>query len=88
MEGTIEDYAVIVNNVVKHIAPKTAPTVKAEYLTFMHKEEDSQRIYSDVGVTGLGMGQIINDGGVGASDAPLVPVGILPIFLFSLLFWF
>lgn len=71
MSGTIQDYAVIVNNVVKHIAPKTAPTVKSEYLDFMHKELDAQRIYSDTGVTGLGMGQIINDGGVGASDAPI-----------------
>lgn len=71
MQGTINDYAVIVNNVLKHIAPKVAPTIKSEYLDFMHKVEDSQRIYSDTGVTGLGMAEIIPDGAVAASDAPI-----------------
>jgi hypothetical protein len=69
--GTIQDYAVIVNNVLKHIAPKVAPTTKAEYLDFMYKVTDNQRIYSDTGVTGLGMAEIIPDGGVGVSDAPV-----------------
>lgn len=71
MQGTINDYAVIVNNVLKHIAPKVAPTVRSEYLDFMFKVEDNQRIYSDTGVTGLGMAEIIPDGAVGASDAPI-----------------
>jgi len=71
MYGTINDYAVIVNNVIKYIAPKVAPSVRSEYLDFMYKVEDNQRIYSDTGVTGLGMGEIIPDGGVGASDAPI-----------------
>ena len=71
MKGTINDYAVIVNNVLKHIAPKVAAKVRSEYLDFMHKITDNQRIYSDTGVTGLGMGEIIPDGGVGASDAPI-----------------
>lgn len=71
MTGTINDYAVIVNNVLKHIAPKVAPTVRSEYLDFMYKVEDDQRIYSDTGVTGLGMAEIIPDGAVGGSDAPI-----------------
>lgn len=71
MVGTINDYAVIVNNVLKTIAPKVSPTVKEEYLDFMYKVTDNQRIYSDTGVTGLGMAEIIPDGGVGASDAPI-----------------
>lgn len=71
MQGTIQDYAVIVNNVLKYIAPKVAPTVKSEYLDFMYKVEDNQRIYSDTGVTGLGMAEIIPDGSVGSSDAPI-----------------
>lgn len=69
--GTINDYAVIVNNTLKHIAPKVSPTVESEYLKFMHKVSNSERIYSDTGVTGLGMAQIIPDGGIGASDAPI-----------------
>jgi len=71
MRGTIQDYAVIVNNVVKHIAPKVSPKVKSEYLDYMYKVDNGERIYSDVGVTGLGMGEIIPDGGIGASDAPI-----------------
>ncbi len=71
MQGTIQDYAIIVNNVLKHIAPKVAPETRAEYLDFMHKVDDNQRIYSDTGVTGLGMGEIIPDGGVASSDAPI-----------------
>jgi len=71
MYGTINDYAVIVNNVLKHIAPKVAPRVRSEYLDFMFKVEDNQRIYSDTGVTGLGMAEIIPDGAVGVSDAPI-----------------
>lgn len=71
MTGTIADYAVIVNNVLKYIAPKVAATTRAEYLDFMFKVTDNQRIYSDTGVTGLGMAEIIPDGGVGVSDAPI-----------------
>ena len=71
MTGTINDYAVIVNNVLKHIAPKVSPTVRSEYLDFMYKVDNNERTYTDVGVTGLGMAQIIPDGGIGASDAPI-----------------
>lgn len=69
--GTIQDYATIVDNTVKHIAPKVSPTVKSEYLDYMFKVDKSERIYSDIGVTGLGMAEIIPDGGIGASDAPI-----------------
>jgi hypothetical protein len=71
MTGTINDYAVIVNNVLKHVAPKVSPTVRPEYLDFMFKVDNNERIYTDIGVTGLGMAEIIPDGGIGASDAPI-----------------
>ena len=71
MAGTIQDYAVIVNNVLKRIAPKCSPKVRSEYLDFMHKETGAERTTTDVGVTGLGMAQVIPDGGIGASDAPI-----------------
>ena len=71
MYGTINDYAVIVNNVLKHISPRTAPSVKSEYLEFMSKVDSSERTYTDAAVTGLGMGEIIPDGGIGYSDAPM-----------------
>ena len=68
MNGTINDYAVIVNNVLKYIAPKVSPNVKPEYLDFMYKVNNNERIYTDIGVTGLGMAEIIPDGGVGVSE--------------------
>lgn len=71
MTGTINDYQVIVNNVLKHIAPKVSPTVKSEYMDWMFKVDNNERIYTDTGVTGLGMAEIIVDGGVGSSDAPI-----------------
>ena len=71
MTGTITDYAIIVNNVIKHVAPKVSPTVRPEYLDFMYKVDNNERIYTDIGVTGLGMAEIIPDGGIGASDAPI-----------------
>lgn len=71
MQGTINDYAIIVNNVLKYVAPKTSPTVKAEYMDWMYKVDNNERIYTDIGVTGLGMAEIIPDGGIGASDAPI-----------------
>ena len=71
MPGTIQDYAVIVNNVLKHVSPKVSPTVKPEYLDFMYKVDNNERIYTDIGVTGLGMAEIIPDGGIGNSDAPI-----------------
>ena len=48
MTGTINDYAVIVNNVLKYIAPKVSPTVKSEYLDFMYKVNNNERIYTDL----------------------------------------
>lgn len=71
MTGTINDYAVIVNNVLKHVAPKVSPSVRPEYLDFMYKVTNNERTYTDVGVTGLGMAEIITDGGIGNSDAPI-----------------
>ena len=71
MTGTINDYATIVNNVLKYVAPKVSPNVRAEYLDWMYKVDNNERIYTDIGVTGLGMAEIIPDGGIGASDAPI-----------------
>ena len=47
MVGTIQDYAVIVNNVLKHVAPKCSPTVRSEYLDFMYKVKNGERTYTD-----------------------------------------
>lgn len=71
MDGFLNGYATIVNNVLKHIAPKVSPADKSEYLKYMNKIEHNERIYTDTGITGLGMAEIIPDGAIGASDAPI-----------------
>ncbi len=71
MNGLLNDYATILNNVVKHIVPKVSVEDKKEYLKYMNKIVHNERIYTDTGVTGLGMAEIIPDGAVGASDAPI-----------------
>ena len=71
MDGTLNGYATIVNNVLKHIAPKVSAEDKSEYLKYMNKVVDNERIYTDTGMTGLGMGEIIPDGSIASSDAPI-----------------
>lgn len=71
MDGLLNGYATIVNNVLKTIVPKVSVEDKKEYLKYMNKITDNQRIYTDTGVTGLGMGEIIPDGAIASSDAPI-----------------
>lgn len=71
MDGLLNGYATIVNNVLKYIAPKVTATEQMEYLKYMNKVENNERIYTDIGITGLGMGEIIPDGAIASSDAPI-----------------
>lgn len=71
MDGFLNGYATIVNNVLKHIAPKVTAEDKKEYLKYMNKIEHNERIYTDTGITGLGMAEIIPDGAIASSDAPI-----------------
>lgn len=71
MDGLLNSYAVIVNNVIKHIVPKVSLDDKKEYLKYMNKIEHNERIYTDTGITGLGMAEIIPDGAIATSDAPI-----------------
>ncbi len=71
MDGLLNGYATIVNNVLKHIAPKVSAEDQSEYLKYMNKIDHNERIYTDTGVTGLGMAEIIPDGAIASSDAPI-----------------
>lgn len=71
MDGLLNGYATIVNNVLKYIAPKVTATEQMEYLKYMNVVEDNERIYTDTGVTGLAMAEIIPDGAIASSDAPI-----------------
>lgn len=71
MDGYLNAYATIVNNVLKNIVPKVSADEASEYLKYMNKISHNERIYTDTGVTGLGMGEIIPDGAIASSDAPI-----------------
>lgn len=69
--STIFDYSTILDNRTKVIFPVTAPTVDEEYARYTNKVDYNQLTYTATGVTGLGMGQVIVDGGIPPSDAPI-----------------
>jgi len=71
MDGYLNGYATIVNNVMKHIIPRVSTDDFKEYLKYMNKIEHNERIYTDTGITGLGMAEIIPDGAIASSDAPI-----------------
>jgi len=71
MDGYLNGYATIVNNVLKTLVPKVSVEDKKEYLKYMNKIVHNERIYTDLGVTGLSMAEIIPDGAIAASDAPI-----------------
>lgn len=68
---TLQDYLVVLDNRTKVITPKTAPSVKEEYSQYTNKVDYNQYTYTITGMTGLGMGQVIVDGQIPSSDAPL-----------------
>lgn len=69
--STIFDYSTILDNRTKVISPRTSPTVAEEYAQYTFKVDYDQLTYTATGVTGLGMGQVITDGQIPASDAPI-----------------
>lgn len=64
-------YSTILDARVKKIYPVVQPTVIEEYAKYSNKVTWNQLQYVMTGVTGLAMGQIIADGQVPASDAPI-----------------
>lgn len=61
----------LLDNRKKVIIPQVAPEVMEEYKTFSNGVNSNEYQYTLLGVTGMGMGQIIADGQVPASDAPI-----------------
>lgn len=69
--SNIFDYSTILDNRVKVLSPRVSPTVPEEFMQFVNKVDYNQLTYTATGVTGLGMGQVITDGQIPASDAPI-----------------
>lgn len=67
----VNSYSTILDARMKKIFPVVASSVAEEYLSIANKVNWEQQQYVMTGVTGLSMGQIINDGAVPASDAPI-----------------
>lgn len=69
--STSASYSSILDSRVKKIYPVVKPTVVEEYSKYSNNVSWNQLQYVMTGVTGLAMGQVIADGQVPASDAPI-----------------
>ena len=65
------NFLTILDNRVKSIFPVVAPTVAEEFRQYSTPVADKQLLHTIAGVTGLAMGEIIADGQVPTSDAPI-----------------
>lgn len=65
------DYLTILDNRVKDIYSVTSSAIENEYSKYSNTIIDKQRLHTLTGITGLSMGEIIADGEVPVSDAPL-----------------
>lgn len=65
------DAVSLLDNRKKVIIPQVSPSVVEEYKTFSNAVSSNEYQYSMLGITGMGMGQIIADGQVPSSDAPI-----------------
>jgi len=61
----------LLDNRRKTIIPQVSANVEEEYKKYTNEVSDKKYQYSMLGITGLGMGQIIADGQIPASDAPI-----------------
>lgn len=69
--STIYDHLTLLNDRSKKVYAVTNATVPEEYTMYTNKVTDNKYQYMMQGVTALAMGQIIADGQIPASDAPL-----------------
>jgi len=67
----VASYSTILDARVKKIYPVVGATVPEEYAKYSNTVTWNQLQYVMTGVTGLGMGQVIADGQIPASDAPI-----------------
>lgn len=65
------NYATLLNDRQKKIYPVVSPTITEEFSKYTTKIDWNQYQHTTTGVTGLAMGQVIADGQVPASDAPI-----------------
>lgn len=65
------DYLTILDNRVKDIFPVIGPKVTREWTQYAKQVTDKQLLHTLTGITALAMGEIIGDGQVPFSDAPL-----------------
>lgn len=69
--STISSYSTLLDARMKKIFPVVQSEVTEEYLSIANKVSWGQLQYVMSGVTGLSMGQIINDSAIPGSDAPI-----------------
>lgn len=69
--GLLTDFSRILDNRVKNIAPKVGEALNSEYMQYMYKRTNAERVTTDIGITGLGMANFVTDAEISAADAPI-----------------
>lgn len=69
--GLLTDFTRILDNRVKLIAPKVGEKTDAEYTKYMFTRTNAERVTTDIGVTGLGMANFVQDTEISPADAPI-----------------
>lgn len=72
------NYSTILDSRLKHLYPVVPGKVEAEFMQYTNKVVEKQLTYLTESVAGLAMGQIVGEGQVPASDAPIQ--GFLKVF--------
>jgi hypothetical protein len=71
MNGYTGNYGTILDARLKHLYPETAGRITDEFSKYTNKVTHKELFYLTTSVAGLAMGQIIGEGQVPASDAPI-----------------
>lgn len=69
--GLLTDFSRILDNRVKNITAKVGQPTDSEYLKYMSKRTNAERVTTDIGITGLGMANFVADAEISPSDAPI-----------------
>lgn len=69
--GLLTDFASILDNRVKSISAKVGAPLDSEYLKYMYKRTNAERVTTDIGITGLGMANFVADAEISPADAPI-----------------
>lgn len=69
--GVLTDFPLILDNRVKNIVAKVGNKIDSEYTKYMFTRNNAERVTTDIGITGLGMANFVQDAEISPADAPI-----------------